>query len=69
MKWTKCFLCEKENSYEKLQSSMDAITANAEQLYNNLADSIFKFQEIVKLPVNVWVDKLECGETLCSKTK
>lgn len=59
----------KENSNEKLQCSMDAITANAEQLYNNLADSIFKLQEIVKLPVNVWVDKLECGETLCSKTK
>ena len=32
---------------------MDVITANAEQLYNNLADSIFKLQEIVKLPVNV----------------
>ena len=68
MKCPKCFICEK-NSNEKLQCSMDVITANAEQLYNNLADSIFKLQEIVKLPVNVWVDKLECGETLCSKTK
>ena len=27
--WTKCCICEKENSKEKLQSSMDAITANA----------------------------------------
>ena len=24
---------------------------------------IYKFQEIGKLPVNVWVDKLECGKT------
>lgn len=31
MKWTKCFICEKENSNEKPQCSMDAITANAEQ--------------------------------------
>ena len=27
--WTKCCICEKENSKEKLQSSMDAMTANA----------------------------------------
>lgn len=34
---------------------------------------IYKFQEIGKLPVNVWVNKLECGKTfggdLCFKTK
>ena len=31
---------------EKLQSFMDAITENAEQSYNNLADSIYQFQKI-----------------------
>lgn len=43
---------------------MDAVTANAQQSYNNLADLIHKFQEIGKLPVNVQIDKLECGKTL-----
>ena len=53
-----------KNSKEKLQSSMDAITANVEHSYNNLADSVYKFQEIRKLSVNVRVDRLECGKTL-----
>ena len=43
---------------------MDAITANAEQSYNNLADSIYKFQKIAKLSVNNGVDKLECYKAL-----
>lgn len=62
--WIKCFIREKGNGKENLQKSMDAIAANVEQSYNNLADSIDKFQEIGKLPVNVRVDKLECGKTL-----
>ena len=62
--WAKCFICEKENNKEKFQSSMDAISANAKPSYNNLADSIYKFQETGKLAVNIQVDKLECGKTL-----
>ena len=43
---------------------MDAISAKAKPSDNKLADSIYKFQEIGKLAVNVRVDKLESGKRL-----
>ena len=43
---------------------MDAITTNAEQPYYYLADLMYKFREIGKLPLKVRVGKLKCFKTL-----
>ena len=61
--WTKCFICEKDTK-EKLQCSQDAVTANAKQSHENLAQSILDFKSIGNAPINVQLEKLSCGKTL-----